>query len=411
MLYQFQTGEHVFSITNTHNTNDDIFGNIEKIYFSCRTLSFNMQPIASSSSSRMLWNRLHWHYDRWKFSSGKPQSQIVAYTRQPRTCGQVISAQLFENAIPTGLGDCKVVKTTLTSRVRFQIEGFKCELHHVAILDLQLGLVVKVARRVVDGLHKPTSGSLSFLSFSRMLDKPGCAIASPKMLSRLRVPLPGSNFLQSNWGFVFKSTVLNTALPMERGYRVDWRTVGSMFRGQRKLPPASCLWYSTWQPGGVRGGGCVLHFNVAEEEPVSVPQILKLPLDNPGKEGTHLAGRVKCKRWSWAEASPFDPLAQFPKGQQWIRRSRTGRCCRSPSTSPTLRRWPPPAFAGRPYRSYHKPASAWRSLGFHGHVLSGCSLQQDPQAGLGRFRSVFLTASLTAISGSVWLARPIIACC
>ena len=44
------------------------------------------------------------------------------------------------------------------------------------------------------------------------------------------------------------------------------------------------------------------------------------------------------------------------------------------------RRWSP--------QSYHKPASAWRSLGFHGHVLSGCSLQQDPQVGLGRFRRV-----------------------
>ena len=147
MPYQFQTGERVFSITNTHNTNDDIFGNIEKIYFSCRTLSFNMQPIASSSSSRMLWNRLHWHYDRWKFSSGKPQSQIVAYT-QPRTCGQVISAQLFENAIPTGLGDCKVVKTTLTSRVRFQIEGFKgagsFHIHRKTMKDLGILAVLGV---------------------------------------------------------------------------------------------------------------------------------------------------------------------------------------------------------------------------------------------------------------------------
>ena len=55
MLYQFQTGEHVFSITNTHNTNDDIFGNATGSWRTARS-----RPLARSLScpSRGCWINL-----------------------------------------------------------------------------------------------------------------------------------------------------------------------------------------------------------------------------------------------------------------------------------------------------------------------------------------------------------------
>ena len=46
---------------------------------------------------------------------------------------------------------------------------------------------------------------------------------------------------------------------------------------------------------------------MAEEEPVPVPQVFKLHLDDASEKGTHLM--ENCMRWSIAEDLQFHPPA------------------------------------------------------------------------------------------------------